>query len=197
MRHLRAGAALAASLLAPLPAASHPHILIDVHAVVEMREGAITSLMLGWTFDPVFSATLLEEFDANHDGTLDAAELKRLEKEAFRETVAKEGYFTYARVGESPVSWPAATDFRVVAVKDRLMYMFRLTLPRPVDPRHATFSVATYDESFYIDMDFPNERAVVLTGEGAAGCRAQIGPDRGNTIFGGLVVPRRVWIRCD
>lgn len=194
MRHLIGAAALA--LAFPAAAQAHPHVLVDVHAVVEFRAGSIVSLMIGWTFDPVFSATLMQDFDRNHDGHLDAKEQRTVEAKAFHDT-AEQGYFTYTLVNGAPIKWPQATDFQVVAVKSQLMYMFRLTLPQPVDPRRSAFSVATYEETFYIDMDFPNDRALVLTGEGAEGCRAEFGPDRGNTIFGGLVTPRRAWIRCD
>ncbi|MBI3445919.1 MAG: DUF1007 family protein [Magnetospirillum sp.] len=189
---------LTALLLALLPVAvqAHPHVLNDVHALVEFKEGKIVSLYMGWKFDPIFSASLLKDFDKNKNNRLDPDEIRDIEREAFADT-KDQGFFTYARIGDKPVTWKSATDFKVVGLKDSLMYAFRLNLPVPVDPRKDSFSFTTYEETFYIDMDFPTDNAVTLTGEGSAGCRATIAPDRGNTIFGGAVTPKRATITCE
>jgi ABC-type uncharacterized transport system substrate-binding protein len=183
-------------LLLPAPALAHPHVLVDVHALVEFKDGKIVSLFMGWKFDSVFSASLLKDFDKNGDNRLDPAEMKDLEREAFRDT-KPQAHFTYARIGTAPVEWKDATDFKVIGVKDSLLYAFRLPLPRPVDPRREAFSFTTYEETFYIDMDFPSDNAVTLNGEGSAGCKATIAPDLGNTIFGGTVTPKRATITCE
>jgi tRNA threonylcarbamoyladenosine biosynthesis protein TsaE len=196
MRRLLSLLTLALALAAPARALAHPHVLVDVHALVEFKDGRIVSLFMGWKFDPVFSASLLKDFDKNGDNRLDAEEMKTLEREAFRDT-KEQAHFTYARIGAEAVVWKDATDFKVVGLKDSLMYAFRLPLPRPVDPRKEAFSFTTYEETFYIDMDFPNDKAVTLNGEGSAGCRATIAPDAGNTIFGGAVTPKRATITCD
>lgn len=182
-------------LLVPGPALAHPHVLVDVHALVEFKNGKIVSLFMGWKFDAVFSASLLQDFDKNKNNRLDPDEMKDLEREAFRDT-KPQSHFTYARIGAEPVVWPDATDFKVIAVKDSLLYAFRLPLPRPVDPRKEAFSFTTYEETFYIDMDFPTDNAVTVNGEGAAGCKATIAPDHGNTIFGGAVTPKRATVTC-
>jgi tRNA threonylcarbamoyladenosine biosynthesis protein TsaE len=183
-------------LLWPALAWAHPHVLCDVHALVEFKDGKIVSLFMGWKFDPIFSATLMKDFDKNKNNRLDPAEIKDIEREAFGDT-KDQGYFTYARAGDTVISWPQATDFKVMGVKDALLYAFRLTLPQPVDPRKVAFSFTTYEETFYIDMDFPNDAAVTLTGDGSEKCRVTILPDVGNTIFGGVVTPKRASITCD
>ena len=194
---MRLGVVLAAALvLAPAAASAHPHVLVDVHAVAEFKGGKIVSLMMGWKFDPVFSASLLKDFDKNKNNRLDPDEIKDIEREAFRDTKAQ-GHFTYAKVGDKAIAWKDATDFKVIGIKDALLYAFRLPLPEPVDPRKVAFSFTTYEETFYIDMDFPDDKAVTVTGEGSEGCRAVIAPDHGNTIFGGVVTPKRATIRCD
>ncbi len=183
-------------LLAPAAALAHPHVMVDVHALVEFKQGRIVSLFMGWKFDPIFSSSLFKDYDANKNGKLDPDEMKAIEREAFRDTKAQ-GHFTYAKAGGAPIVWNEATDFKVMGVKDSLLYAFRLPLPQPIDPRETPFSFTTYEETFYIDMDFPDDKAVTLTGEGSERCRVVIGPDRGNTIFGGVVTPKRASIVCE
>jgi tRNA threonylcarbamoyladenosine biosynthesis protein TsaE len=188
---------MTASLMTATTAAwAHPHVMVDVHALVEFKDGKIVSLYMGWKFDPVFSASLMKDFDKNKNNRLDPDEIKDIEREAFRDT-KEQSHFTFARIGDTPVAWPDATDFKVMGVKDALLYTFRLNLPQPVDPRQVAFSFTTYEETFYIDMDFPNDKAVALTGPGSEKCRATIAPDRGNTIFGGAVTPKRATITCE
>ncbi|OAN56005.1 ABC transporter [Paramagnetospirillum marisnigri] len=177
-------------------AAAHPHVLVDVHALAEFKNGRIVSLFMGWKFDPVYSATLFQDFDKDKNGKLDPAEIREIEAQAFRET-KDQGYFTYAKLDGKPVAWKDVSDFTVMGVKDSLLYAFRLHFPEPIDPRKGVLGVVTYEESFYIDMDFPNDKAVTLTGEGSQGCRATIAPDPASAIYGGIVIPKRAVVSCE
>lgn len=191
----RAAVAVLALLLAPAAAQAHPHVLIDSHVIVQFEAGKITALQMGWKFDPVYSSSLVQDYDSDKSGTLSPAEIATLEREAFQDT-APSGYFTYAQVDGKPVTWPKADSFKVMTFKDSLLYAFRLKLPQPVDPRKQAFRVSTYEESYYIDIDFPNDAAIQLIGDGAAGCRATLSPDLENKLYGGVVVPKKVEIIC-
>ena len=185
-----------ALLAAPAAALAHPHVLIDSHVVVQFEGGKITALQMGWKFDPVYSGTLVQDYDADKNATLSAEEIGKMEAEAFQDT-AQYSYFTYAKVDGTPLTWPKAGGFKPFALKDALVYSFRLALPTPVDPRRQAFSLSTYEETFYIDIDFANDDAVQLIGDGSAGCRAKILPDLENKLLGGAVVPKKVEITCD
>lgn len=184
------------ALLAPGLAQAHPHMLIDSHVILQFEDGRITALQMGWKFDPVSSSTLVQDYDADKNGGLSAKEIATLEKEAFQDT-AQYSYFTYAQVDGKAVAWPKAESFKVLTLKDSLIYAFRLKLPQPVDPRKQAFRLSTYEETYYIDIDFPNDAAVQLIGDGAAGCHATMSPDLDNKLYGGVVVPKKVEITCD
>lgn len=193
---MKARLALVALLAAaPLPARAHPHVLIDAHAVVLFDQGKVTGLQMGWKFDPVYSSTLVQDFDKNKNATLDPDELAAIEKDAFQGT-SEYSYFTYAKADGKLVTWPKAERFQVMVVKDALVYAFHLRLPEPVDPRKQSLKVTTYEETYYIDIDFPNDAAVKLTGTGAEGCDAVLGQDMETPLWGGVVFPRKVDIRC-
>lgn len=183
------------SALLPLPALAHPHVLIDAHVVALFDQGKITALQMGWKFDPVYSSSLVQDFDADKSGTLSAAEIAAMEKDAFQDTL-KQSYFTYAKVDGKAVEWPRATEFKVLVVKDSLLYAFRLHLPQPIDPKARAFQVSTYEETYYIDIDIPNDAAVKVTGSGSDGCRAVLSQDKANPLFGGVAFPRKVEFQC-
>jgi len=192
---MRLGLWLLLLLLTPLPALAHPHVLIDSHIIFLFEKGKVVALQMGWKFDPAFSSSLVQDFDADKDGKLSAAEIATLEKEAFQDTRQYQ-YFTFAHIGEAPVSWPSASDFKLLVQKDALLYAFRLSFPQAVDPRQQTLKVSTYEETFYIDIDIPNDSAVRLVGEGSAGCKAAIGQDKTNPLLNGVAFPKKVEIIC-
>lgn len=183
-------------VLAAGPAVAHPHVLIDSHAVLEMKDGKIVSLFMGWKFDPIYGGSLAMDFDTNKDGKLDAEEMAALERESFQAT-GEYGYFTYPSVAGKVIGDIKAQDFKVLLVDNTMVYSFRLALPHPVDPRLETFSLSTYEETYYVDIIFPNEKAVVLTGDGAEGCRAVLGDDLANPLMGGIVYPKKADIVCE
>ena len=136
--------ALALLLTAPGAALAHPHVLVDVHALVEFKDGRIVSLFMGWKFDPVFSASLLKDFDKNGDNRLDAGEMKTLENEAFRDT-KEQAHFTYARIGDQAVVWKDATDFKVVGASGNVPSLARATgATRPTRTMTITKPSATH-----------------------------------------------------
>ncbi|MBR9972274.1 DUF1007 family protein [Magnetospirillum sulfuroxidans] len=193
---MRAALFALALLLVPVAARAHPHVLIDSHLVFLFEAGKIVGLQMGWKFDPVYSGSLVQDFDADKNGALSPTEIASIEKDAFQDTRQFQ-YFTFADIDGHKVQWPVASDFKVLVHKDALLYAFRLTLPHPVDPRQQKFKVSTYEESFYIDIDIPNAAAVKLIGEGSQGCRAEIGEDKSNPLLGGIAFPKKVDIRCD
>lgn len=181
--------------LTPLPALAHPHVLIDSHIILLFEKGKVAALQMGWKFDPAFSSSLVQDFDSDKDGKLSPSEINTLEKEAFQDTRQYQ-YFTFANVKGTPVDWPQAADFKLLVHQDALLYAFRLNFPQPVDPRQDSLTLSTYEETFYIDIDIPNDAAVRLVGDGAEGCKAAIGQDRTNPLLNGVAFPKKVEIVC-
>lgn len=194
-RHALWAAAVPAVLALAPAAAAPPHTEIDAHAVVRFDGGKVVALQLGWKFEPEHAATLARSYDADGDGTLSAAELAGLERDTFQ-VFAADDYLTHGFVDTTPLHWPRAEGFQVVAFADSLVYSFRLPLPEPVDPRRQRFRFSTYGEAHHVDIRVPGAGAIKLIGDGSEGCRAELGPDLENRLYGGVVVPTKVEIIC-
>ena len=192
---IRALLLVIAALLGARTASAHPHVLIDSHLVFLFEAGRIKAVQMGWKFDPVYSQTLVQDFDDNKDGQISPSEMAAIEAEAFSDTRPLH-YLTQAKVDGMVVDWPKAADFKMFAHEGSVVYAFRLDFPAPPDPRIQKVAVAVFEESFYIDIDIPNDAAVKLVGDGAQGCRAAIGEDKAHPLLGGAAFPRRVVIEC-
>lgn len=194
---LRPAAALCAAAflaLAPLPAGAHPHIWVSSVTTFIFEAGKVTTLRMRWTFDDLFSAALIDDFDVNRDKALVADEIEQLRLGAF-ENLKEVSYFTDFRRDGELVKFNEARDF-TAAIKDGLVvYTFTLVLPEPVDPKEVPVAVSVYDSSFYVEVAFDEHDPARF--EGAAdGCEFVLGEDRLNPIYYGLVFPRQIQLRC-
>ncbi len=180
------------------PAPAHPHVWIEARAELDFTDGRVAAIAVEWTFDPMFSQVLIQDFDVDIDGVLNEHEQAALQREAFAD-VRDFGYFTHLRVGGRPVPFDRATEFgaRIDGERTdgRLVYRFRLPLPEPADPRTAPVTVGLYDPEYYVEVGY-DDAAIALTGEGSAGCRTEIGVDEAHPIYYGLVLPRKIDLVC-
>ena len=185
-----------AAFLPPRPVAAHPHVWILANAVLALRDGQIERLRLTWTFDDMYSALVVEDFDGNGDGALDAAELATLAEES-RGSLKDFSFFTRFLVEDRRLEVPAVAGLRAEMAGELLRYHLDIPLPTPVDPRRQTFAFSIYDDSYYVDLQLNGAGAVTLEGEGAGACRPLPGEDEGNPVYYGMVYPLIVQIRCD
>jgi ABC-type uncharacterized transport system substrate-binding protein len=147
-------------VLVPITAVwAHPHVFIDSHLDFEMQDCVCVGLWVEWTFDPVFSADVIGQFDSNHDGTFNAAENDLVQKKAFS-NLRKYGYFTYIRKGDA--RWcPDSVDSFKAGQRDGLaIYRFHISLQdKGISD---DFSVATFDSTFYCASRYVQEPATIL-----------------------------------
>jgi ABC-type uncharacterized transport system substrate-binding protein len=80
-------------LLAPGPAAAHPHVFVDYAVTVLLAGEAVEGIRLTWTFDDLFSGFILQEFDTDRNQTLSPAEIRRIEEKQLTE-FQRAGYYT-------------------------------------------------------------------------------------------------------
>ncbi|MDD5456278.1 MAG: DUF1007 family protein [Candidatus Margulisbacteria bacterium] len=80
-------------LLVPTIAFSHPHLFVDVEAVIHTKNDNITGIQYDWTFDEMFSSTIYMDYDTDRDQRFSADETKKLKTAAF-DNLKEFNYFT-------------------------------------------------------------------------------------------------------
>jgi ABC-type uncharacterized transport system substrate-binding protein len=188
-------AVLALVLAMASPAAAHPHVWIETVTTFMVKDGAITGLRVGWAFDEFFSASLLEDFDTNHDRKFDAKEIAAIQKGAFAKT-AGQNYFTFVKTGGVPMTGLVAREFSASVAGDSVHYSYVLPFPHPVDPRKAALTVTYYEDTYYIDVAAAPRDAVRFEGDGSLGCSGKVAEDPATTIYFGSVHPLTVFLKC-
>lgn len=175
-------------------ARAHPHVWVDTVTGFVVTNGKVTGLHLRWTFDELFSASLLEEFHLRAGKSLSPENIRSLENGAFRAT-AEQGYFTHIRLDGKPVSGLKPRDFSARLDGALISYEFILPLPQPIDPRTTRLSIVLYEQSYYVDVMPAERNPTFFEGDGLLTCRALVGEDADMTIFYG-VHPARIDLAC-
>jgi tRNA threonylcarbamoyladenosine biosynthesis protein TsaE len=200
VRH-RVGAILAVTLSLAMagafarPAAAHPHVFIEDRVVFMFAADKIIAITESWTFDEVFSDTLVQQFDANGDGAFDAAESKAVAKGTLP-NLKKFRYFNYIWVDGKDLGSIDPIDFTAVAKNKKVTFVFSVKLPKPVDPKTQKLKVEINDREFYVEVDLAQNQPILFHGNQGVTCTPKIRDDTENAYYGGFVYPQEITLSC-
>jgi ABC-type uncharacterized transport system substrate-binding protein len=176
-------------------ARAHPHIWIEAWVELRMGGGGVEAVRVHWRFDEFFSSLAITDFDGNKNGRLDPPEIERLVG-ATVESLRDGNFFTFVRAGQDIQKVEQVDDFVAKVVDKSLVYEFTIKLDKPVHPGRTDFSIAIYDESYYIDVTLLERNPVRFTGATGLTCRSDIKPDREKAFYFGMVLPLRIHVQC-
>ncbi|AUG54952.1 ABC transporter [Thalassospira marina] len=185
------------SLACFAPAAfAHPHVWIDSQATMIFSEHKITSIRMVWIFDDMFSLTVMDQFDHNHDRRFFDQENDEVRDNAFV-ALADIGFLTYLRRNEEVVKVAGFHDFVADITDDgRVKYSFTLDLAEPVDPVADQIGLSVYDSEFFIDVGFAQKDPILFSGNDGLTCSYKMGEDDKHRIYFDMVSPQRADITC-
>lgn len=193
----RSSAALALAVLAAaaVPAASHPHVWIDNVTTFAFKDGKLAAIKLQWTFDEVFGADIIAQFDKNKDKRFDEKEIAALEKGAFA-NLREYGYFTHLSVDDKPVPTRTVTGFAARIDKGALVYEFTVPVDPPVDPLRGRVALGVYDTTYFVDVEIGGRESVKFEGAGGMDCSTQTAENPRKRIYEGQVIPLEMFLTC-
>lgn len=154
---------------------THPHVWAEARMEVVIEDDAVTALRHVWRFDDIFSATVILEFDANTDNTLDADELEEVGR-VIRESTAEFGYFQDVTMGgkAAPMMPPPVIQ---TDLQDGRLLVFFESRSMPPMPLNGKLSFGVFDPTFYTAIDFQNDSDMVSEGLPSHCKRTVIRPD--------------------
>jgi ABC-type uncharacterized transport system substrate-binding protein len=160
------------AVLAPLPAAGHPHAWIDLRSRVVLDErGQISALELYWLFDEWYTIYIANEFVESNAGS--AEFLTELGRQNLS-NLAEYDYFTEISLDDQPVPLGTVTSFDTGLQNERLWMRFQVPLARPIDPKAGQVAFRVYDPTYYIEVLHMEGEPVTFSGNGAVACVGRI-----------------------
>lgn len=145
---------------------AHPHMSLESRVEFEYSGAACTGFWLDWTFDPYFSAAIIQEYDQDGDGFFSAAEAATVQERAFS-NLRKYGYFVYLRSGKSRTQPAEVRRFAPEIRGDLLAYRFYVDLAG--QGYGGDFSLAIFDPTYYCAVSYAPQAALIRQLDAAAG----------------------------
>lgn len=156
----------------------------------------ISAIRMVWVFDDMFSLTVMDQFDHNHDRRFFDAENDEVRDNAFV-ALADIGFLTYLRRNEKVVKVAGFQDFIAdITDEGRVKYSFTLKLAKPVDPIADQIGLSVYDSEYFIDVGFAKDNPISFSGNDGITCSYKMGEDDKHRIYFDMVSPQRADITC-
>jgi len=178
---LRSLLAAMPALAMATPALSHPHVFAEARLdVLVSPDRQVTALRHLWRFDDLFSSTVLIEFDANRDMTLDETELAKVADVVFQ-SLADFDYFQVVSADGKSVKMKAPERLIADFQDNQFIVLFESTPAEPL-PLGGKLSFGVYDPTFYTAIDFLEDEYMAVEGLPAGCSRAVVRPDPDEAI---------------
>jgi len=144
---------------------AHPHIFIEAKIHIQIDENNfVTKLHQEWRFDPLFSATVLLDFDINGNRQLDRAEIDVLDQ-TIRASLSEFDFFQSITANGRNMAL-VEPDMLTTSMKDNELYL--ILENRPASPlaleRGSFYLFTLYDPTFYVAVDFARDIDIALHG---------------------------------
>ena len=181
MRWKTAATALGcATLMAAAPAASHPHVWVEMRSdVVFNDQGQIAALNLMWTFDDAYAQLALDGLDTNGDGVYSPEEIQPLTTENMN-SLKDYDYFTVIRFNGEKQAFGDITESGQLVSNGKLQLHFQVPLKTPLDAAKGEFVVKVYDPDFFIAIDYATDEPVTVIGNMPKNCQLVVKPSPTN-----------------
>lgn len=127
---------------------AHPHLFIEGSLTLRFDEAGLTAIEEHWTFDEMFSASMIEEFDINKDGRFDEQESVALKQGAF-DNLKEFNYFTFVKSDGKAISIKNAEHFSAEIINDKLVYHFTVPCLIRVESIEKKMTIALFDTSYF------------------------------------------------
>jgi ABC-type uncharacterized transport system substrate-binding protein len=173
---------------------AHPHVFVDNKVVFVFNARGLTGVKIQWTFDELYSSSVIMDYDKNRDHILNSAETRRLAGQALADLKLKH-FFTYIRVNGRDFTVESIMKFKVAIKNGRVVYSFYVPCPISVRTAEQTVDVTCYDESYYIEVTTNYQKAATVVNEGGFHANLAVTDDEENFYYFGQVLPQKITLK--
>lgn len=162
---------LLAALLSPMVSFAHPHSFIAMRATFINQAETLTGVHMRWTMDEMTSADLL--YDAG-DAPAGSVIWKKLAAQVMANVLGQHYFSELYHQGKRVKfdNLPPAYQLSREGHKAVLDFMLPLAEPQPLAGQ--TFTLSTFDPTYFVDMTYKDAAALVLPPAMAQRCKVTL-----------------------
>jgi ABC-type uncharacterized transport system substrate-binding protein len=174
---------------------AHPHVFITNRSFIVFEGATLVRMNLEWTFDELFSSTIITDFDANKNGRFEAGEVSELKIGAF-DNLARFHYFTSIVLDGKPQTLHAIEDFKPSISGGKLIYRFSIPIGVVVKQGETrNLGITLYDDSYYSAFAKMGAENVILSKAEGVECRVSIDKESVKASWPGQFMPDRIVLK--
>jgi ABC-type uncharacterized transport system substrate-binding protein len=136
-------------------------MFIDTRLKIGIEENRLKQVEITWYFDPMFSASIVGDFDSDRNGVFTPEETEAVREYAFS-NLKNYDYFTFLELNGKTHVPRRIENFKVFVENRQLVYRF--SIPFDLEIEEKKFALAIYDESYFCDILFHEDSPVEFQG---------------------------------
>ncbi|SCB81316.1 ABC-type uncharacterized transport system, substrate-binding protein [Kosakonia oryzendophytica] len=151
--------------------AAHPHSFIRLKTQVLAENGQFTGLKMRWTMDEITSADLL--YDAGN--AKPGEEIwKKLAAEVMANVLGQHYFTEVWHDGQKVKFLNRPTEYGMAREGHQAVLTFILPLAQPQPLHGQTYTFATFDPTYYVDMSYEHDSDASLSGALQTSCKVAV-----------------------
>ncbi|PIE62583.1 MAG: hypothetical protein CSA25_04345 [Desulfobacter postgatei] len=180
-------------VLIPLPGRPHPHVFISQRTDFVFDDKGLAGFRVHWTFDEMFSVMISEDFDSDHNQTLDAREVAVIKEKAFG-YIAPYNYYIHVRIDGRPFQVKFIKEFNAWLDHDTVCYEFFIPCHVSAINTPKQIVLSPYDPEYYSDIYFPDNAPLRMENDDAFTIKVQTARDKSTLIYYDTVNPMAIFL---
>ena len=158
MKYLRT-AILAAAILSGITVKgyTHPHTFIDSTIECEFDSSGLKGFWINWTFDQMFTAQLIMDYDLDRNGSLSKEEVLDIKENAFSNLI-NFNYFTYITENKNTFRPMEVRSFSASIKGKDIFYRFFIPYTSIAADNGNRVIIAVYDDTFFCDVALKSDK---------------------------------------
>lgn len=180
--------------IVPFFSFAHPHVFIDNRIAVVFNEKGLKGFNHEWTFDEMFSSTIIQEFDLNADGEFGKEEIKKVEKGAFF-NLKEYDYFTYIEVNGHQFKIQKVNSFYAEIDSGVMVYEFFIPCEVTASLEKQEVIISVFDPTYFVQVMLASEDPFSFLDTCNIKFKYEIFEDEGNSYYYGQIIPEALKVR--
>jgi ABC-type uncharacterized transport system substrate-binding protein len=181
-------------LFIPITSVAHPHVFIDTRVSVLFNEKGLTCFKIEWTFDEMFSSTLIQDFDINLDGKFNVKEIKKIES-VILSNLKEYDWFTHITINDKQFTIKEINGFYASIDSGVVFYEFFLPCEVTAVERDREVKIAIYDPTYFVQILWASETPFCFKDTSNILLNYEVFEDEGNSYYYGQIIPEALKIK--
>ncbi|WP_035235181.1 DUF1007 family protein [Desulfobacter vibrioformis] len=180
-------------ILCPLPGIPHPHVFISQRTGFVFDDQGLAGFRVSWTFDEMFSVMISEDFDTDHNKTLDSKEVAVIREKAFG-YIAPYNYYIHVKIDGTPFEVKFIKEFNAWLDNGIVNYEFFIPCHITALETPKQIVLSPYDPEYYSDIYFPDKAPFNMENTDPFSIKTQTARDKSTLIYYDMVNPMAIFL---